>query len=283
MKNKSLIINVFSFFSVIMLSSLFLFQTRCNSNSSSKNDTVNLDKSVNKTDKAYAKAKKIFFSLPSPSETASILEMAGLKYSPEFLNSPNNASNYIGNKSMALNLGIFSADLSYVSVYEQSQATVNYMSACKELADGLHITQAIDDSVLIKIKSNMNNKEKVLTIVSETFLNSNAYLQENQRSEIAAMMMVGGWMEMLYIAINLSEKSKNKNEDVMNRIVEQRMSMEDLLGLLELYRENKEVSSLIADMENLKSTFEKMDESISPVHFKELCDKVKKIRSSYVQ
>ena len=89
-------------------------------------------------------AKRIFYSLPSPLETAMLIKNAGAVYDEELMNPVSNTSKYITAKSKALNLGIYSTDLSYASLFDQSQATLDYIGAAKEMADGLNILDAID-------------------------------------------------------------------------------------------------------------------------------------------
>ena len=80
------------------------------------------------------KAKKIFYSLPSPLETAMIIKSAGAKYDQELLNSLSNKEKYVSNKSMALNLGIYTTDLSFASLFDQTQTSLDYMEAAQTMA-----------------------------------------------------------------------------------------------------------------------------------------------------
>lgn len=117
-------------------------------------------------------ARQIFYSLPSPLETAMILKRAGAKYNEELLNPVENVSRYSTTRSMALNLGIYSTNLSYASLFDQTQASIRYMSASKKLAEGLGILNAIDESVIQKLEENVNNRDVIMDIISETFLNT---------------------------------------------------------------------------------------------------------------
>ncbi|MBA7558266.1 hypothetical protein ES705_51063 [subsurface metagenome] len=50
-------------------------------------------------------AKKIFYSLPSPLETAMLIRSAGAQYDAELLNSVDNAQNYTTNKKHGFKSG----------------------------------------------------------------------------------------------------------------------------------------------------------------------------------
>jgi len=126
-------------------------------------------------------AKQIFYSMPSPLETAMLVRSAGAPYNEDLLNPTDNAGNYTTNRSMALNLGIYTCDLSFASLYDQTQTSISYMSAAKKMSDGLGILDAIGEETLERLEENVNNREMIMDIVSETFMNSSSYLQENNR------------------------------------------------------------------------------------------------------
>ena len=91
-------------------------------------------------------AEKIFNALPSPLESAMLIKSAGARFDEALLNPVSNVNNYVTNKSMALNLGIYTCDLSFASLYEQTQLIIDYMNAAKKMADGLGILKAIEQS-----------------------------------------------------------------------------------------------------------------------------------------
>lgn len=210
------------------------------------------------------KAKQIFYSLPSPIETAMMMKHAGAKYNPEFLNSLDNVSKYSTSKSKALNLGVYGADLSFASMFDQSQASLKYLSATKKLADELGILNAIDKTIVNRMEKNINNRDSLMVIISETFMNSNSFLKENDRSEVAATILVGGWVEGLYIAEKIS-KSTTSNKEIIDRIVDQRLSLSTLINLLNEYKKDANIASLLTDMNDLNITFNKIKITSSKV------------------
>ncbi len=254
----------------------------------------------------FNKAKQVFYSLPSPIETAMLMKRAGAKYNEEYLNSIDNISNYTTNKSMSLNLGVYSADLSFASMFDQSQAAIKYLTATKRLAEELGILNAIDKSIIVRMEENINNRDSLMEIISETFMNSNSFLKENDRAETAAIILVGGWLEGLYIASKIT-KSTSSNKELVERIIDQRLSLSTLISLLNEYKDDENVSSLIPQMESLKAIFDqiqvssskiepvtdtesnvtllktKTETSISPEVFDNLCNEIEKIRNEIVQ
>jgi hypothetical protein len=215
--------------------------------------------------KDIKQAEKIFQALPSPLESAMLIKSAGARFDQKLLNNINNVNSYVTNKSMALNLGIYTCDLSFASMYEQTQLIIDYMNAAKKMADGLGILKAIEQSKIDELEENINNSEKIMEIVSETFMNSNSYLEENGQPAVAAMVLVGGWFEGLYISTQLVDMNDFNGNKLVGRIIDQKLSIGILLNLLEGSKGNPAVDELMIQVNKLKLVFDKISISTSPI------------------
>jgi hypothetical protein len=290
---------------LLFLSIAYTFSGCKSCSKETANQDVNVDVD-NEVVNDVNQAKKIFYSLPSPLETAMLIKTAGATYNEKLLNPISNASSYTTNKSMALNLGIYTTDLSFASLFDQTQASINYMQAAKKMADGLGILDAIDNNTIQKLEENINNRDVIMDIISETFMSSSSFLKENDRTAVASVVLVGGWVEGLYIATQLVDINNFKHTKLVERIVDQKLSFDIVLKLLDENKDNADVASLIAEMNDLKKIFDKIEiktskieavpdpktnittlksESkitVTPEVFKELTDKVKSIRSNFV-
>jgi len=251
-------------------------------------------------------AKQIFYSLPSPLETAMLLKSAGATYNEELLNPVNNASNYTTNRTMALNLGIYTTDLSFASLFDQTQTSIEYMNAAKQMADGLGILDAIDNNTIERLEENINNRDVIMDIISETIMSSSSFLTEDERPALASIVLVGGWIEGLYIATNLVGDAPIEDNKLVERIVDQKLSFEWVLRLLEDNQDHPDVIAIMDDINDLKTTFDKItiktseiqavpDEesnvtilksestiNITPEVFKELSDKIQVLRQNFI-
>ncbi len=243
--------------------SLVFVVASCVSDGSNKNKANAIKKAASQsvdenTIEGFNKSKLIFYSLPSPLETAMLIKRAGAIYNEDLLNPSENINKYTTNLKMALNLGIYSADLSYTSLFDQTQISVKYMSNAKKLADGLGILNAIDENTIKKLENNMNNRDVVLDIISETFMNSNAYLTEEDRPVMAVSVLVGGWIEGLYIATKLTNGSLVNNKKLIERIVYQKLSLYTVLNLLEAFKGNEDAMYLKSMMSELNVIFDQI-------------------------
>lgn len=211
------------------------------------------------------KAEKIFNALPSPLESAQLIKSAGAKFNGALLNPVKNQTSYVTNKAMALNLGVYTCDLSFASLYEQTNLLLDYMNAAKKMADGLGILDAISQEDIDKLEENINNSEVIMDVVSQTFMNSNSYLEDNGQPATAAMVLVGGWIEGLYISTQMVEMKEFDGNKLVSRIIDQKLSIDILMDLLNSSKGNPAVDELVVQVAKLKAVFDKINIKSSPV------------------
>ena len=210
-------------------------------------------------------AEKIFDALPSPLESAMLIKSAGAKFNEKVLNPVANVNSYVTSKAQALNLGVYTCDLSFASLYEQTQILIDYMTAAKKMADGLGILKAIQQEDLDRLEENINNTEAIMEIVSQTFMNSNSYLQDNDQPATAAMVLVGGWVEGLYISTQLVDMKEFDGNKLVTKIIDQKLSIDILLSLLDKNKGNPAVDELVTEVGKLKAVFDKINLNTTPV------------------
>ncbi len=286
---------------------LFSCKNKQNTDNSIDEDEIVDDIVNDEVIESINEAKKIFYALPSPLETAILIKKSGATYNEELLNPVDNADNYTTNKSMALNLGIYITDLSFASLFDQTQTTITYMNTSKKLADRLGILDAIDNETIERLEENINNREVIMDIISETFMSSSSFLQENDRQAISSIMLIGGWVEGLYIATQLVEMADFEDNKLVDRIADQKLSYDIVVKLMEQNKENESVASLMDDVNALKGIFESIEintstvdpevitengtsvvksaskTTITPEVFNKLSDKVVEIRTKFVK
>jgi len=210
-------------------------------------------------------AEKIFYSLPSPLESAMLIKSAGAQFDDDLLNPVENANNYTTNRTMALNLGIYTCDLSFASLYDQTQLIINYMSAAKKMADGLGILDAISDEDIERLESNIHDRDVIMEIVSQTYLNSNSYLDENGQPAIAAIVLTGAWIEGLFISTQLVDQKDLDGNKLVGRIIDQKLSIDNLVSLLGENQGHPAVDELIIQVGRIRTIFDKITLTATPV------------------
>ena len=277
----------------LILLILIVYVSSCNrsGNDGNENTTSDTD-SIVEVQEDFNEATQIFYSLPAPHEVASILmENQDAFFNEDILNPVHNVNRYNTSMSMALNLGIYTADLSYASLFEQNQIVVSYMATAKDLAEELGILEAFGNETITNLEDNINDRDAIIRIISENYMNSDAYLQENNREEIAAMIIIGGWIEGMYIAVQLSEKDASKNMSLVSSIVEQQLSLILMVEFLQSYKGNQGIADLLHDVNKLNDIFQGLnpevaengDLTVKQNEYTALCNELETIRNKFVE
>ncbi|HET6246033.1 MAG: hypothetical protein H0V01_10205 [Bacteroidetes bacterium] len=189
------------------------------------------------------------FSIPSPIQTALLIKELGSNYNKEMLNPPKGSEAYPTKFQKAINLGVYGADMGYVTIYDQTQDALLYLKYIKGIAEDLGVMGAFDKTLLERFEKNMGNQDSILILVSDAYRASDSYLKNQERNDIGVLILVGGFVESLHFAIQAAEQ-KNDPE-LIKRIGEQKSSLENVIKLLSPYyqkEEFKEITDLLIDL-----------------------------------
>ncbi len=287
--------------SLVLLSVTALLTTGCGGDEAANSDEL---PPVDSTQTTILNINGEIFSIPSPIQTAFLIKNSGAAYSKEILNPASKSSDYSTNFSKALNLGIYGADLGYVTIYDQTQDAIGYLNSAKKLADELGVSGAFDAQTIERFQKNLGNKDSMLVLVGVAYRSSDSYLKNNDRNDVSGLVLAGGWLESLYFATNVYKTKPN--EDVKRRIAEQKSSLQSLIKLLTQYYSQPEYTEFIDNLNDLATVFDgvefkytyekpttdaekklttinsKSEVNITPEQIESISQKVKSIRSQIV-
>jgi hypothetical protein len=225
--------------------------------------------------------KEVLYPLPAPFEMTKMLNDIGATYSPKNLNAAKNTEKYITEQSKAVNLGIYGADLAYASTYQQQQDIQTYLNSIKTLADQLGIAYDYTKLLSDEYKAKFENKDSLTAIVTNTIYDTYQYLDKKSNPDLAITMVTGMWVELMYIATNISEDSYNFS-GLVDIISKQKASYEKVMSLLSSRNTNADIKSLETKLQVLKPVYDKVATGLSEVDYNLILKTIKAIRSSLV-
>ncbi len=227
--------------------------------------------------------REFVYPLPTSFEVTEMLNRIGAGYILTLSNPANNVSKYLTEKKQALNLGVYGADLSYASTYNQKQETINYMEASKKLVDALNISAALPPDIVEKVDQNQDNKEKLVEIITNTFYDTYNYLNANGRASVSMLVLSGSWVEALYIATHISEDTY-QNKEMVQIVMEQKASLNKLFGLMKVLENDPQVKEVMQQLQPLYDIYAKVEvDAISEAQMGVIISEVKKIREEFVK
>jgi len=213
--------------------------------------------------------EEVLYEIPPPSEIPYLLEATGADFNENLINDESKVDKYRTTERVAsLNLGVYATDMGYLSSYNKTQEAMNYLTTSKALADHLAVTGAFDVELLKRFEDNLGSKDSLSAIINESMTKTDEYLKNDARNKIAAMVLTGSFIEGLYISTELVRTYPHDlPEDTRNLILiplvrvilDQEKPLGDLIKLMESIDSDGSVSSLIEDLKDLQSSFEKLN------------------------
>ncbi|GAB4233452.1 MAG: hypothetical protein Tsb0034_06730 [Ekhidna sp.] len=219
-------------------------------------------------EKVASDVAKVLEDLPPPSEVPYLLMQAGADFDANVINdvSPEKVSAYQSSESKAaLNLGVYATDIGYLTSYEKSEMALNYMGECQKLAAPVGVADAIDYGMIARFESNMENKDSLAAIVDEVMKKSGDRLSQLEELNSAALLLAGSWIEGIYISTqivanypdDLPEESRTLIlEPLVKIVMDQKVSLNDLLKVMNDVPASEEISSMIAELEKVKAIYD---------------------------
>ena len=199
----------------------------------------------------------IISNISSPVEMSSLIKESGVQFNYKYLNSTDNIDNYNTGFIQALNLGVLGADLGYLNMYNKTGTVLSYITSIKTLADNLKVGQFFDFSMLKRLATNSDNLDSLMYISVSSFDQMDVFLRENNRSDVSALIVTGVWLEGLFLATQVV-KDASSNKEIIERIGEQKLILNDLLIILNNYKRDEKFFDLIERINKIKALFKEV-------------------------
>jgi len=265
---------------VIVLSSLFLV-FGCNQSGDSKKEDKQATKKQISADSIEANVKDIIYPLPSPFNLYQRLDDIGASYLGHVLNPAANRDQYFTERDKALNLGVYAADLSYVTTYDRSQEIQEYSRAVKLLADDLNIKIDFNHLSSQEAKEKLQDKDSLVDYITKVFHKTYSFLNEKGKPSLSALMISGVWSEGLYIATHISDDTYN-NYEIVKLIYDQKQSLKKVIELLEKFDNDERVATLHKAFSKLMKIYEEAGTDLTKKELNKITSAIEQIREGIV-
>jgi hypothetical protein len=225
-----------------LLSSLIIFTVlsiySCRSGSA-KNDSFkplfSTYKKENKNVPAAPEKNIIFYGVLSPVEICSIFNRLGVPYNSVALNPTTNKDLYLSSSKTALNAGIYGVDFGYLKMFGVGQEMINNIMTIRDMSYNLGIPDIILSIPIEKIQSNISDPDTIMAMVNTAYSKIDNHLRTQGRESTAGLILLGGWVEAMYISTQLVYDPANPDPEVVQRIAEQKYTLTSLMSLMKNY------------------------------------------------
>jgi hypothetical protein len=200
--------------------------------------------------------------VPTPNELFDIIKEINVSYDEQVLNNPDNIDNYTDKKSQSLNFGIYTANLAFAASFGNPSESAKYFTVIKDMGDLLNINNALDQTVFDKIDKSIqeNNNNELFKLSNDTYYDAYTYLKVNDRGPSLALIVLGGWVESLYIMTQLGKYEEGSV--LVSRIIDQKYTLENLYDFMQEYESDIDVMEMMATLQPIDEVFLNLEESL---------------------
>jgi hypothetical protein len=235
----------------------------CGSSTKDKNKS---DEFKEAEESLKSQIEDVVYNIPSPSEIPYLLQATGAEFNPSLVNDRKKAEGYAArNDKAALNLGVYAADIGYLSSYDKTQEAIDYLSSIKGLADKLGIIGSFDAEMLKKFEAEIANKDSLGSLLNQSIKKTDKFLKDDARNKLAALVVTGSFVEGLYISTGLiksypkdllpSDKRILVLTPLISVILNQEKSVDELLKMLSTIEQAEPVTGIVADLTTLQADY----------------------------
>ncbi len=255
-------------FYFLIIAMLALGLVSCASSSEDKGES---SKEFDEADESLKnQIDELVYKIPPPSEIPYMLQASGAEFNQDLVNSREKVDQYTNRSDKAaLNLGVYAADIGYLTSYDKTQESIDYLTACKTLSDDLGLIGTFDAELLQKFEENISNKDSLTRFLDRTIKKSETFLKDGSRNKLSSLVIAGSFIEGLYISTGLI-KSYPKNilpEDsrnliltpLMSVVLKQKSSVSEMVKMLSAAEQTETVATMVQDLKTLEQTYKELN------------------------
>ena len=202
---------------------------------------------------------EIFYGILTPVEICTIFNRLGIPYNNATLNPISNRDQYLSSSKASINTGIYGVDFGYLKVFGIGQQMIDYMMTIRDMSNKLGIPDNFLTEPIKKVQSDIADPDTILFLMNDAYTKMESHLREGGRESTAGLMVMGGWVEAMFIATQLVYKPEKPDPDVVQKIAQQKYTLTTLLSFLKNYYDDPVVVYYSKKLKYLKNYFDSFD------------------------
>ncbi len=210
------------------------------------------------------KNREIYYGLMTPVEVCNIFERLGLKYRDTIISPSENRDLYMTSYKAAMNLGVYGVDMGYMKLFGVNRQTVSYFNTIKTLSDRLNMPDTFLSDAIRSVDRTINNADSLTRLMNDAYAKIDSHLRSEGSEGTLGLMLMGGWIEAMYLATQLAYDPANPDPQVVAKIAEQKYSLISLLSFMKNYYDDPMVVFYTKKLKYLNRWFDTFEIYYSP-------------------
>lgn len=202
---------------------------------------------------------EIFYGTLTPIEICCIFERLEVPNSTGILNPVSNAESYLSSSKAALNAGIYGTDFGYLKLFGIGQEMIDYAVTVRRMSNKLGIPDEYLNNILKAVRGDLSDPDTIMKFMNNAYKRMEEHLRESGRESTAGLIVMGGWVEAMYLATQLVYDPANPDPEVVQKIAEQKYTLNSLLSFIKNYYDDPVVVYYSKKLKYLNNYFNSFD------------------------
>jgi hypothetical protein len=203
--------------------------------------------------------EETYYGVLTPVEICVIFNRLGVPYDNATLNPVSNTDLYLSSSKASINTGIYGVDFGYLKMFGIGQEVIDYMVTIREMSNKLGIPDNLLLEPIKRVQNDMADPDTVTALMQKAYTDIENHLRESGRESTAGLMVMGGWVEAMFIATQLVYNPSNPDAEVVQKIAEQKYTLTSLLSFMKNYYDDPVVVYYTKKLKYLQKYFDTFD------------------------
>jgi len=256
--------------------------TGCRQDSNRKGRAEQKKMELQQVDTIEKSIEENVYPLPTSASVIKMLSDLDVGYQFGLTNPKENATKYISSTSRSVNMGVYGADLSYCTIYNINQEVIDYLNAIRTLANELNMSKIYDETLYDRIKANVDNKDGLVSVLTDAFNKTYTYLADNEQQNLALLVVGGAWVEGMYLTCNVSEAAYQV-AGISKNLIEQKKSFDLFLEITKPYETDPGIADFLKKLDPIKKVYEGLSTSLTMQNIMDITKAINEVRVQIVQ
>lgn len=206
---------------------------------------------------ASAQASSLY-QMPTPNELFSIVRTLNGKGQKSAMSATPKADRFATLPGRALNFGVYATDMVYASNFKLTSEVVRYYLACKDLGDQLGLANAFNGDVQRRLEKNLTHGDSLDVLTNDAYYAAYQKLQQENMGPTLALVLAGGWVESMHLVM-AQQGAYEEQSPLMARIAEQKVSLEQLIDMMEASKDDANVSPMRKQLMAIRDIYDQLN------------------------
>jgi hypothetical protein len=138
-----------------------------------------------------------------------------------------------------------------------------------------------DETLYDRIHDNFDKRDELVSILTDAFNNTYAYLSDNDQQALALLVVGGAWIEGMYLTTHVSEAAYQV-AGISKVLIEQKNSFDLFMDITKPYMDDQNLKEFVDKLDPIKKVYEGLTTSLTNQNIMDITNAIASIRGKII-